>query len=134
MFPLHKGSPPRSEEPPALDVWQGDKSKVNIIFRRYRLNSCLTVGVPLSLTPIEVKWTEHPTLHDARHRLTFLAEKQPEAKHGYVMCRCPRPLQLHEQITALPWFCLLSWTMGRAASPGLVGFNLLKITLANFAI
>jgi predicted AAA+ superfamily ATPase len=57
------------------------------------------------LTPIEVKWTENPTLNDARHLLTFLREKKKEAKHGYVICRCPRPLQLHDQITALPWFC-----------------------------
>jgi predicted AAA+ superfamily ATPase len=58
------------------------------------------------LTPIEVKWTENPTLNDARHLLTFLDEKPKEAKHGFVVCRCPRPLQLHDKITALPWFCL----------------------------
>jgi len=58
------------------------------------------------LTPVEVKWTENPTLHDARHLLPFLAENQPAAEHGYVICRCPRPLQLHDKITALPWFCL----------------------------
>jgi predicted AAA+ superfamily ATPase len=58
------------------------------------------------LTPMEVKWTENPTLHDARHLLAFLQEKKKEAQHGYVICRCPRPLQLHERITALPWFCL----------------------------
>ena len=59
-----------------------------------------------TLTPIEVKWTEKPALHDARHLLTFLDEKPKEARHGYVVCRCPRPLRLHERITALPWFCL----------------------------
>jgi hypothetical protein len=58
------------------------------------------------LTPIEVKWTEKPALNDARHLLTFLDEKSKGAKHGFVVCRCPRPLQLHEKITALPWFCL----------------------------
>jgi predicted AAA+ superfamily ATPase len=58
------------------------------------------------LTPIEVKWTENPTVNDARHLMTLLQEKSKEAKHGYVICRCPRPLQLHDQITALPWFCL----------------------------
>jgi len=58
------------------------------------------------LTPIEVKWTENPTLNDARHLLPFLDEKRKEADHGYVICRCPRPLQLHDKITALPWFCL----------------------------
>jgi predicted AAA+ superfamily ATPase len=57
------------------------------------------------LTPVEVKWTEHPTAGDARHLLAFLKEKKT-AHHGYVICRCPRPLQLHERVTALPWFCL----------------------------
>ena len=58
------------------------------------------------LTPIEVKWTEHPTLTDARHLLTFLKEKPRQAKQGYIICRCPRPLQLHDKVTALPWSCL----------------------------
>ena len=58
------------------------------------------------LTPVKVKWTENPTLSDARHLLTFLREKSKEATHGYVVCRCPRPLQLHSNIAALPWFCL----------------------------
>ena len=58
------------------------------------------------MTPVEVKWTEHPTVNDARHLLTFLEERKKEAKQGCVICRCPRPLQLHDQITALPWFCL----------------------------
>jgi len=58
------------------------------------------------LTPMEVKWTENPTVHDARHLLAFLQEKKKDAQHGYVICRCPRPLQLHDRITALPWFCL----------------------------
>jgi predicted AAA+ superfamily ATPase len=58
------------------------------------------------LTPIEAKWTENPTLSDARHLLAFLEEKGSEATRGYVICRCPRPLQLHDRVTALPWFCL----------------------------
>ena len=53
-----------------------------------------------------MKWTEKPALNDARHLLTFLDEKPKDAKQGYVICRCPRPLQLHEKIMALPWFCL----------------------------
>ena len=58
------------------------------------------------LAPIEVKWTESPTVRDARHLLVFLQEKPKESKQGYVICRCPRPLRLHDKITALPWFCL----------------------------
>ena len=58
------------------------------------------------LTPIEVKWTENPSLSDARHLLTFLGEHPKQARHGYIVCRCPRPLRLHDKVTALPWFCL----------------------------
>lgn len=58
------------------------------------------------LTPIEVKWTDHPTPADARHLLQFMREHPERARHGYVVCRCASPLRLHEQITALPWFCL----------------------------
>lgn len=34
------------------------------------------------LTPIEVKWTEHPTPGDARHLLTFLDEHSKRARAG----------------------------------------------------
>ncbi|HVP12007.1 MAG TPA: AAA family ATPase [Phycisphaerae bacterium] len=57
-------------------------------------------------TPIEVKWTERPTLADARHLVTFLREHPKRARHGYVVCCCAAPLALSEQVTALPWFCL----------------------------
>lgn len=56
-----------------------------------------------TLTPIEVKWTEHPTPQDARHLLTFLDEHPNQAHHGYIVCRCSRPARLHDRITALPW-------------------------------
>jgi len=58
------------------------------------------------LTPIEVKWSENPSLADARHLLTFLGEHPWQARHGYIICRCSRPLQLHDKVTALPWYCL----------------------------
>jgi predicted AAA+ superfamily ATPase len=64
------------------------------------------VEEPSALTPIEVKWTEHPTLQDARHLLTFLKEHPHKAQRAYIICRCPRPMELHEKVTALPWFCL----------------------------
>lgn len=58
------------------------------------------------VTPYEVKWTERPTLPDARHLITFLREHPRQAKHGYLVCRCPRPQQLAKNITAVPWSCL----------------------------
>jgi len=57
-------------------------------------------------TPVEVKWTDNPSPSDARHLLTFLREHPKQAKHGYMICRCEAPLRLHDQVTALPWFCL----------------------------
>lgn len=58
------------------------------------------------LTPVEVKWTDRSSVGDARHLLTFLAENKQRAKQAFIVCRCSRPLQLHDQVTAIPWFCL----------------------------
>ena len=55
------------------------------------------------LIPVEVKFTEHPSMKDARHLKRFLVEHADEADEGYVICRCPHPLKLAENITALPW-------------------------------
>jgi predicted AAA+ superfamily ATPase len=57
-------------------------------------------------TPVEVKWTDNPSLSDARHLLTFLGEHRKQAKHAYIVCRCKAPLRLHDKVPALPWFCL----------------------------
>ncbi len=36
----------------------------------------------------------------------FLEEHPSAATHGFVVCRAPRPQQLEERITAIPWYCL----------------------------
>jgi hypothetical protein len=56
--------------------------------------------------PIEVKWTEDPSIDDARHLRAFLTEQGRRAPHGYVVCRCDRPRRLAENVTALPWWCV----------------------------
>lgn len=53
-------------------------------------------------TPVEVKWTENPSLRDARHLLTFM-EEYSNSSNGYVICRTPRAQKLTEHVTALPW-------------------------------
>ena len=58
------------------------------------------------LIPIEVKWTENPALQDARHLLAFLGEHPAKGRRGYIVCRCARPLELHEKVMALPWHWL----------------------------
>jgi predicted AAA+ superfamily ATPase len=55
------------------------------------------------LTPIEVKWTDRPTLSDARHLKNFLADNPKAAARGYIVCRCQHPLELAPNIHAIPW-------------------------------
>lgn len=53
------------------------------------------------ILPIEVKWTDKPSLKDARYLKTFLNDYH--LKTGYIVCRCKKPRKLDEQITAIPW-------------------------------
>ena len=61
------------------------------------------VETPHGIIPIEAKWTDRPSPHDARHVETFLAQHTDTAQHGYVVCRCPRTQKLTDRVTALPW-------------------------------
>jgi predicted AAA+ superfamily ATPase len=64
------------------------------------------VALDNRLLPIEVKWTDTPTLEDARHLRAFLDEQPRTAQHAWVVCRCERPLRLEDRITAIPWWWL----------------------------
>lgn len=55
------------------------------------------------LIPVEVKWTERPTVTDARHLNTFLDEHPKRARKGWLICRGSTPLALTDRVTALPW-------------------------------
>ncbi|MGA2749093.1 MAG: hypothetical protein ABSG59_09980 [Verrucomicrobiota bacterium] len=60
-------------------------------------------------SPLPFPWNEgrkHEKPFPASDLLTFLGEHPKQTKQGYIVCRCSRPAQLHEKITALPWFCL----------------------------
>ena len=61
---------------------------------------------PREDVPIEVKWTERPRPVDARHLETFLDEFPRRARRGVLVCRCPRPQQLTDRVTAIPWDAL----------------------------
>ena len=65
------------------------------------------IQTPNELIPVEVKYTDHPTLSDARHVKIFLDEDET-AKKGYLICRVNRPIALTDDITALPWQLLPS--------------------------
>ncbi len=55
------------------------------------------------LTPVEVKWTEHPDRTDARHALKYLAEHPNRTGRGWIVCRCERPMEIADRVTAIPW-------------------------------
>ena len=57
-------------------------------------------------TPLEVKWTENPTLKDARHLISFMKDHPDKTDHGYIVCRAPYPLALSDTITAIPWWAV----------------------------
>jgi len=59
-----------------------------------------------ALVPVEVKWTENPSLKDARHLLSFIAENPQRCSHGYIVSRCPYVLSLNDRITAIPWWAV----------------------------
>lgn len=52
--------------------------------------------------PIEVKYTDRPTKHDAKHLFTFLDE-YIQADVAYIICRTPRKMKLADRVYALPW-------------------------------
>jgi len=54
------------------------------------------------LIPIETKWTDNPSLYDARHLQVFCNETK-EAQNAYVICRVPHKIKLADGIFALPW-------------------------------
>jgi uncharacterized protein len=62
------------------------------------------VAIDNRLLPIEVKWTDTPTLEDARHLRGFLDEQGKRAPQAWIVCRCDRPLRLEDRITAIPWW------------------------------
>jgi uncharacterized protein len=67
------------------------------------------INMPDKIIPIEVKWTDKPTLKDARHLKTFLQDYEQEK--GYVVCRCSKARKLDEHITAIPWQDMLTEIM-----------------------
>lgn len=52
--------------------------------------------------PVEVKWSETPTLSDARHLQCFMREYKT-AGMGYIVCRTPNRFRLADNVLAVPW-------------------------------
>jgi predicted AAA+ superfamily ATPase len=52
--------------------------------------------------PVEVKWTDAPSVRDIRHLQEFLRE-YPSAREAYLVCRASYRLKLDDHIQAIPW-------------------------------
>ncbi len=52
--------------------------------------------------PIEVKWTDMPTISDIKHLELFISEYH-NCDAGYLVCRVPRRQKLSDRVTAIPW-------------------------------
>lgn len=60
------------------------------------------IDAPDKLIPIEIKYTERPTITDAKHLITFLDEYE-SAEKAYIVCRGARKMKLTDRIYAIPW-------------------------------
>jgi len=82
------------------------RNLANAKLRYWRDTSGIEVDYVLELSgqyiPVEVKWSDQPTIKDVRHVQKFLLEYD-NANMGYIVCRTPHPIQLTENIIALPW-------------------------------
>jgi predicted AAA+ superfamily ATPase len=97
-----------------LENWVGQELMHRCLYagRSYRLSFWRTVHgaevdfvleTPDEIIPIEVKATHSPTEADGRHLKLFLATYPERARRGFIVCRCPAPRRLTEQIEAVPW-------------------------------
>ena len=89
----------------------------NTQLRYWRDNNGIEVDYVLensgSYIPIEVKWTDSPTMKDVKHLQKFMSEYD-NAKKGYLVCRTPHSLEMTHNIIALPWQKLKEIVKNRA--------------------
>jgi uncharacterized protein len=81
------------------------KGKLSYLRTKSGMEIDFIVELDGKIAPVEVKWTEHPSPSDARHLLAFIKET-PSTAHGFIVCRCPRPQALTENVTAIPWWMI----------------------------
>ncbi len=86
--------------------YSGRGHRVSFWRTTYGVEVDLVWESPREDVPIEVKWTARPRPVDARHLESFLDEFPRRARRGLLVCRCPRPQQLTDRVTAIPWEAL----------------------------
>lgn len=94
----------------ALELWKRSQYLNNVKLHYFRTRDGVEIDFIIEkddeYIPVEIKWTDKPNVYDCRNLIKFLNDHSEKAYKGYIVCRCPRPLKLHEKITALPWNCI----------------------------
>ncbi len=108
MVPVNPG--PLFEQWVVIELWKRLKYLGNGNMHYLRSASGFEIDCIISLgdkyIPIEIKWTEHPDRHDARHLESFMKRHPKAVDKAFIICRCRLPMEISENIIALPWFCL----------------------------
>jgi len=115
--PCRGGSDSRSEPRPirsgryfeqwvGIEIWKRLQYRGEGQLHHYRTKDGaevdFIVDVGNRVIPVEVKWTDKPSLRDVPNLVAFIKD-HPLADTGYVVCRCPRPMKLSESVMAIPW-------------------------------
>lgn len=106
---VHANPGPAFEAWVAMELWkrlQYTGGALHHFRTRDGVEVDLVIEQGQALTPVEVKWTEHPDRSDARHVLKFLADHPGRAARGWIVCRCERPMEVADGVTAIPWTAL----------------------------
>jgi predicted AAA+ superfamily ATPase len=92
-----------------LELWRRTQYAKEGRLSYYRTRGGAEVDYILELRketiPVEVKWTEAPHVSDAKTLLTFI-DQNKRATRGFIVCRCPRPMRLAQNVLAIPWWMI----------------------------
>jgi predicted AAA+ superfamily ATPase len=92
-----------------IEIWKRLQYRGEGQLHHYRTKDGAEVDFIVELgdrvIPVEVKWTERPSLRDVPSLVAFIQD-HPRIETGYIVCRCPRRMKLSESVTAIPWSLL----------------------------
>jgi uncharacterized protein len=93
-----------------LEVWKRlqylGRGRLTYLRTKGGLEIDYIVEVGDRVIPVQAKWTDSPSRQDARHLVALLAERPRRATEAFLICRCRRPQQIADDVTALPWWAI----------------------------
>lgn len=87
-------------------IWLSQLTSPNIHVKYWRDSAGAEIDYVLDVAhhyvPIEVKWSDKPDEHDARHLKKFMTEYE-NVERAYIVCQTPKRYEILPGIMALPW-------------------------------